>query len=211
MSIPVKIPSLPFSMNQARIGHWYKNLDEVVARHEILLELEVHGEVIPIVAPQAGILEKKFFNSGDFAEVGAVVALLKSGLPNLVWDEERKTLILDSYKAADVDPSMEYALRQMIRLGEGKIGKGFGSGMALPQTPPSTEPGLGMGKVEQTKYFKSQPKLAESSQFAGDYKDPNVTRVPENEGAQLNPQNAPTLGASPKMGPGAPTPKPMGG
>ena len=209
MSTAVKVPILPQSLREARINRWRRRVGEIIAREEALVELAVNGEIIVIVAPQAGLIEKIFFQENQIAVVGDVLALLKSGLPNLVWDEEQQALILDSYKAPDVSTSMEYELRQMIRVGEGKIGAGFGSGLALPQIPSSTEYGAGMAE-EMGQDFKSNPKIAVSPQFSGDRKNPNVTSVPENPGAKASPQNAPTLGASPRLGPSAPTPRPGG-
>lgn len=212
MSIAIKVPSLPFAAAEARLGHWYKAVDEVVARGEVLVELLIRDEVMPILAPQAGIVERIFFSLGETAAVGAVIAQLKTGLPNLVWDAEQGMLILDSYRAGGVTTSMEYELRQLLRQGEAKLGNGFGSGLALPQVQsPQQDHGYGMGAGAQAgRQFKSNPLLADSSQFAGDFKDPRVTTVPANPEAQQAPQNAPTLGASPQLGPSAPSLKPLG-
>ncbi len=207
MSIAIKVPALSHSLQEARVRHWFWNEGDVVAAREALVELEASGEIITILSPQAGIIEKIFFRNGEMAAVSTTIALLKTGLPNLIWDEEQKALILETYKAGEVTTSMEYELRQMLRLGEGKIGKGFESGMALPQSNSTTnEYGAGMGEgMAAQNIYKPQPILAASSQFSGDIKNPNVM-IPEN--AQKAPQYAPTLGAAPNLGPTAPTPKP---
>lgn len=212
MSITIKVPPLPYSFPQAQVGHCYKMLNEVVARRERVMELLVRDEIIPILAPQAGIVEKIFPSQGEFVAVGDVLLLLKTGLPNLVWDAEQDALILDTYRAQGVTTSDEYELRQQVRQGEAKFGKGFGSGLALPQIrAPQQERGMGVGfgaSAGMGRQFKSHPSLAVSSQFSGDFKDPRVTTVPSNAEAEAAPQNAPTLGLRLQATPSAPTPKP---
>lgn len=212
MSTVVRVPKLPFSESSAQVGHWYKaHRGELVARGELLVELIVQSERIPIVAPHAGILEKIFVSTGETAKVSEPLVLLQTNLPNLVWDEQEQALIADTYRAQGVTTSMEYELRQLIRLGEGKLGKGFGTALALPQIRTAPEEGMGYGaEMAAQRHFKTNPLLAESSQFAGDFKDPRVTTVPSNPEAQQAPQNAPTLAAQPQPGPSAPAPKPSG-
>ncbi|GEM_PF-2660373 len=220
MSIVIKAPDFPLSAKSAQVGHWYKELHQVIARNEILLEIHAHNQIIPVYAPQAGILERIMLKEGQAVNPGTVVAYLKMGLPNLLWDSEQDMLILDTYRAEGVTTSMEYELRQLIRLGEGKLGKGFGSGLALPQirqqeSNPGAGMGMGMGMGMEmaeghNRQFKKHPKL-NTSQFAGDFKDPRVNTVPSNAEAQQAPQNAPTLGLNAQPGPSAPTPRPSGG
>jgi len=203
MSIAIKVPSLPHAAHEARVRHWYKSVNEVIARGEVLVELLVRDTVLPILAPQAGLVERIFFPEGETVNVAAVIALLKSGLPNLRWDPEQSTLILETYRAQTVTTSMEYELRQMLRQGEAKFGKGFGSGLALPQIR-NTQPEHGMGMGEQAyPQFKSHPLLAPKSQHAGDVKANPVTP----EQAQHNPQYKPNLSltSTPQLGPSAPT------
>ena len=210
MSIAIKVPHLPYALSEARVGHWYKAVDELVARGEILVELLVRGEIVPVLAPQAGIVERIFFNEGETAAVGAILAQLKSGLPNLVWDSEQETLILDNYRAVGATESMEYALRLRRRQFQQKFGIGVGN-LALPQMENAQQEfGMEAGE-DMRKRFKANPKLKESSQFSGDYKDPRVTTIPANAEAQKAPQNAPTLNPKPQLGPGTPTLRPIRG
>jgi len=205
MSIAVKVPVLPFSASYARVGHWYKALNEVVGRGETLVELLVRDEVLSITAPQAGLIKQIFFSEGETVAVAAVLAELETGLPNLVWDPEKKTLILETYRASGVTTSMEYELRQHIRQGEAKFGQGIGSGLALPQSKsPESEHGLGT-EMETQPQLKSQPLIAPSSQFAGNFRNPSVIAVPSE--AKYAPQYAHTLAARPQAG-AAPSPKP---
>lgn len=210
MSIAIKVPVLPFSAPEARVGHWYRKTG-VIARGEILVELLIRDEILPILAPQAGIIKRIFFEQNDVVTVGAILAILETGLPDLMWDPSQGTLIANTYRNEGVTTSMEYELRQKIRQGEAKFGKGFGTGLALPQNnAPGQEQGYGAEAAAAGRHFKANPKLKDSSQFSGNFKDPRVNTIPSNPEAQRAPQNAPTLGASPQLGPRAPTLKPQG-
>ncbi len=207
MSIAIKVPALPYAAAEARVGHWYRSVNEVVARGEMLVELLVQGEIIAILAPQPGILKQIFFTENQTAPVGAILALIETGLPNLVWDAQQETLILDNYRAGGVTSSMEYELRIMLREKVGKLANGFGSALALPQANASQqEHGLQHGAMEQRR-FEQNPLLKDSSQFAGDPKG-RANTVPANREAQVEPQNAPSLSAKLNLTPSAPTPKP---
>jgi pyruvate/2-oxoglutarate dehydrogenase complex dihydrolipoamide acyltransferase (E2) component len=198
MSIVIKVPSLPHGANVAHVNHWYCEVHQVVARGELLAELVIKGDIIPIKAPQAGILERIFISAGESAEIGAELAYLRTGLPDLVWNEEEDTLCWNIYSAGR-DESKEYELRQLIRAQEGKLGKGFGNGLALPQLEnKSPEAGMGYGEAYQNQ-FKSHPAFKNSQQMSGDFKDPRVTTIPSNEAARKAPQNAPNLAPTPNL------------
>ncbi|MBS0350496.1 MAG: hypothetical protein JSR33_04775 [Proteobacteria bacterium] len=212
MSTVIKVPPLPYGAAEATVGHWYKKINEVVARNEILVELWVRDEIIPIYAPQPGILERILLTENTIAPVQAVLAWIKTGLPNLVWDPELDGLILDNYRADGVNSSMEYELRIMLREKVAKNAKGFGSGLALPQQPQTQAAGHGQGHghgqdygIGQSSEFETHPFLGDSSQFAGDRKDPRVNTIPSNEEFSLEYAYANRLGLSAMPAPSAPT------
>lgn len=210
MSIPVKVPPLPRRLSVATINHWYKTVGEIVVRNETLAEVITRaGDVVPIIVNQAGVVEEILFAAGAIVEVNTTIAFLKVGLPNLVWDSENKTVILDTYQTHDqgMTAQTDRALREWLRKYEGKFGNGFASGLAQ-QPERNLEQGheLGMGEVRSNPY-KPQPLLQDKSQFSGVEKNPNATRVPANREAQKSPQMAPHLAPSPQPGM-SPSPKP---
>jgi pyruvate/2-oxoglutarate dehydrogenase complex dihydrolipoamide acyltransferase (E2) component len=208
MSIVIKVPSLPQNLTEVRVERLHCQVGDMVPRDEVLVELSAGGKLLTICAPQAGVIERIFFSEGQNAAAGAVIIHLKSGLPNLKWDSEAGTLILDTYHAVGVTTSMEYDLRQMRRQGQQKFGKGVGNTLALPQIENTQQPELGMGaEFETRRRFKVHPKL-DSSQFSGP-PNPRNTTIPSSAEAQKAPQNAPTLNPRPQAGLGAPTPKPL--
>jgi pyruvate/2-oxoglutarate dehydrogenase complex dihydrolipoamide acyltransferase (E2) component len=210
MSILIKVPTLPHASPEARVGHSYYQPGDMVPRDAILVELWVQGQSVPVIAHQAGLLERMLFPEGAMVSAGAVIAHLKLGLPNLLWDPDQGTLIRDTYHAAGVTASMEYDVRQKRRQGQQKFGKGVGNSLALPQSENAQqEYGEGLESAARQR-FKPHPELKDSSQFAGD-PNPRNTTIPSDPVAQRAPQNAPTL--NPKPGPApapaAPTPKPQ--
>lgn len=208
MRIPVKVPSLPFAATEAYVGHWYRSYGEMVARNETLVELQIKGEIILIKAPQAGFLE--ILSLPELIEVGAILCYLKPGLANLTLDEEQGTLIHEIYCPENVTTSMEFELRRKQRESAAKLGRGFGTGLAAPQAQNTRQEQntRATAQVEQARRFKVNPLLANSSQFAGDFKAAPAA-VPSE--AELSPalRNELSPGARPQLGPSAPTPKPM--
>ncbi len=210
MSIAVKTPPLPQGASEARVNYWFKAIHEVVARGEVLVELLIQGKVVHVQAQQAGILERIFFQTGEFVQPGFILAYLRGGLPDLTWNEEEDTLYWNIYRS-ERDESKEYELRQLIRAQEGKLGKGFGNSLALPQiknSSPEAGEGFEFGQAHQQQ-FKNHPAFRNTQQMSGDFKNPRVTTIPSNEAAQQAPQNAPNFAPSPRLGPGAPTLRPM--
>lgn len=205
MTIIIKVPILS-TTHPIKVNQWHKKLGDWVARGETLVDLKVDNELLPIIASQAGIVEKIFFQTDEEVKIQATLAILKESLPNIAWDEEQQTLILQTYYC-DSKPGMEYELRQLLRTGEGQYG-GYGSALALPQNREQANPGMGEdAQMTTQKYLKSNPLLAQSSQFSGDFKDPRVTSVPSEIGAQVSPQNAPSFQHQPGSAP-SPAPKP---
>jgi pyruvate/2-oxoglutarate dehydrogenase complex dihydrolipoamide acyltransferase (E2) component len=208
MSILIKVPALPHASPEARVGHSYYQPGDMVPRDAILVELWVQGQSVPVIAHQAGILERMLFSEGAMVSAGAVIAHLKSGLPNLLRDPDQDTIILDTYHAVGVTSSMEYDVRQKRRLGQQKFGKGVGNTLALPRSENTQqEYGEGLESAARPR-SKPHPQLKDSSQFAG-APNPRTTTIPSNPVAQRAPQNQPTLNPKPGPSPATPTPKPQ--
>jgi hypothetical protein len=123
---------------------------------------------------------------------------LRSGLPDLVWDEEQETLIWNVYNAGR-DESKRYDLQQLLRAQEGKIGKGFGNTLALPQSAEEnrSEAGQGYGQGYQKQYL-NHPAFQDTQQMSGDFKNPRVM-LPSSEAAQREPHMAPAFSPTPNL------------
>ena len=74
MLVEVRVPVLAESIPDATLLEWKKHQGEVVARNEILIELETDKVVLEVPAPQAGVLTEIVHHNGDTVESEAVLA-----------------------------------------------------------------------------------------------------------------------------------------
>ncbi|WP_421173129.1 2-oxoglutarate dehydrogenase complex dihydrolipoyllysine-residue succinyltransferase [Aeromonas sp. 601115] len=56
MTIEIKVPDLPESVADATIATWHKKPGDLVARDEVLVDIETDKVVLEVPAPQAGVL-----------------------------------------------------------------------------------------------------------------------------------------------------------
>ena len=76
MSIEVKVPQLPESVEDATVMAWHKQAGEAVNRDENLLDLETDKVVLEVPAPSSGVLTEIRVKAGDVVHAGDVVAIL---------------------------------------------------------------------------------------------------------------------------------------
>ena len=58
MSIEIKAPTFPESVQEGSIATWHKKPGETVSRDDLLVDIETDKVVLEVVAPADGILEK---------------------------------------------------------------------------------------------------------------------------------------------------------
>lgn len=110
MSIEVKVPVLPESVQDATIAAWRKQTGENVHRDEVLLELETDKVVLEVPAPADGVLSEICFQVGDVVTANQVLARLTEGLK--ASKEEKQ----DDKKEKDTeDSATSPAVRRMLR------------------------------------------------------------------------------------------------
>nr|WP_256821943.1 biotin/lipoyl-containing protein [Aeromonas hydrophila] len=56
MTIEIKVPDLPESVADATIATWHKKPGDLVARDEVLVDIETDKVVLEVPAPEAGVL-----------------------------------------------------------------------------------------------------------------------------------------------------------
>ncbi|RIK82542.1 MAG: dihydrolipoamide succinyltransferase [Planctomycetota bacterium] len=74
MPIEVKVPAVGESVSEVFIGQWYKAEGDRVAPDEGLVEIESEKATLDIPSPAGGVVSKILKQSGESAEVGAVIA-----------------------------------------------------------------------------------------------------------------------------------------
>jgi len=79
MSVEVKVPVLPESVQDATIAVWHKKKGDFVKRDENILDLETDKVVLEVPAPVDGILEDIIKNEGDVVVAEELLAKIKEG------------------------------------------------------------------------------------------------------------------------------------
>ncbi|MDJ0943812.1 MAG: 2-oxoglutarate dehydrogenase complex dihydrolipoyllysine-residue succinyltransferase [Kiloniellales bacterium] len=75
----VVVPALGESVSEGTVGQWMKQVGEVVAADEPLVELETDKVTLEVNAPVSGVLSEIKVQEGATVEVGAVLAIVTGG------------------------------------------------------------------------------------------------------------------------------------
>lgn len=79
MTIEIKAPSFPESVQEGSIATWHKKPGEAVSRDELLVDIETDKVVLEVVAPSDGTLSSVLKNEGDTVLSNEVIAILEAG------------------------------------------------------------------------------------------------------------------------------------
>jgi len=79
MSIEIKAPTFPESVQEGNIATWHKQPGESVTRDELLVDIETDKVVLEVVAPADGTLEEVLKAEGDIVLSNEVIAKVVAG------------------------------------------------------------------------------------------------------------------------------------
>src|SRR5215469_15242152 len=79
MSIEVKVPQLPESVQDATLVSWHKKPGDSVNRDENLVDIETDKVVLEVPAPVSGVLKEIRVKDGTTVGAGQVIAILEEG------------------------------------------------------------------------------------------------------------------------------------
>ena len=79
MTIEIKVPTLPESVEDATIAKWYKKVGDTIARDENLVDLETDKVMLEVPAPRAGVIEKIEVAEGATVKSGQLLATIREG------------------------------------------------------------------------------------------------------------------------------------
>jgi len=80
MTIQVKVPVLPESVEDATIATWHKQVGDSVRRDESLVDLETDKVVLEVPAPTDGTIKEIRANQGDTVHSDEVIAVIEEGV-----------------------------------------------------------------------------------------------------------------------------------
>ena len=79
MATEIRVPTLGESVSEATIGKWFKNVGDVIAADEPLVELETDKVTIEVPAPAAGVLAEQTVKEGETVGVAALLGTISAG------------------------------------------------------------------------------------------------------------------------------------
>lgn len=79
MTIEIKAPTFPESVQEGTIAGWHKNPGEAVTRDELLVDVETDKVVLEVVAPADGVLSEVLKETGEIVQSNEVLARLEPG------------------------------------------------------------------------------------------------------------------------------------
>lgn len=87
MTIEVKVPVLPESVEDAIIAGWHRKPGDTIRRDENLVDLETDKVVLEVPAPVDGTVKEIRAQEGDTVNSNDVIAIIEEGVVEAVTDE----------------------------------------------------------------------------------------------------------------------------
>ncbi|MFA5494642.1 MAG: 2-oxoglutarate dehydrogenase complex dihydrolipoyllysine-residue succinyltransferase, partial [Porticoccaceae bacterium] len=79
MTIEIKAPTFPESVQEGSIAGWHKKVGDAVSRDELLVDIETDKVVLEVVAPVSGVLSKILKAEGETILSNELIAVLVEG------------------------------------------------------------------------------------------------------------------------------------
>ena len=79
MSIDIKAPTFPESVQEGSIATWHKKPGESVSRDDLLVDIETDKVVLEVVAPADGIVAETLKEEGDTVLSNEIIARINEG------------------------------------------------------------------------------------------------------------------------------------
>src|SRR5882724_2112645 len=112
MAVKVKMPLLSDTMESGKILKWLKNEGDKVESGDAIAEVESDKADMEIPAYNGGVMRKHFFQEGESAKVGALIAIIGEA------DEDISSLLSEQAQPAsgghDAPPAENKAVEQRV-------------------------------------------------------------------------------------------------
>ncbi len=106
MSIDIKAPTFPESVQDGSIATWHKKPGESVSRDELIVDIETDKVVLEVVAPADGSLSEILKEEGDTVQSNEVIAKFEEGAAGKSADKSESK---DEGKKEDAPAKQESA------------------------------------------------------------------------------------------------------
>lgn len=117
MSIDIKVPVLPESVQDATVATWHKKEGDTVERDENLVDIETDKVVLEVVAPADGVLESIVKPEGETVVAEEIIGKFKEGAAASSSSDEPKkeaepVAAKEEVAAKDAGPSARRAAKE---------------------------------------------------------------------------------------------------
>lgn len=79
MSVEIKTPQFPESIQDGTIATWHKQAGDTVLRDELIVDIETDKVVLEVVAPASGLLAEVIKAEGETVVSGEIIARIEEG------------------------------------------------------------------------------------------------------------------------------------
>jgi 2-oxoglutarate dehydrogenase E2 component (dihydrolipoamide succinyltransferase) len=79
MTVEIKAPTFPESVQEGSVATWHKQEGESVSRDELIVDVETDKVVLEVVAPTDGVLKQVLKGEGETVLSNEVLAILEAG------------------------------------------------------------------------------------------------------------------------------------
>jgi 2-oxoglutarate dehydrogenase E2 component (dihydrolipoamide succinyltransferase) len=128
MSIEIRVPNLPESVQSATVASWHKKAGERVNREENLVDLETDKVMLEVPATADGVLKEVRLVTGATVKAGDILAIMEAGAGAAAPPKAEAAPAAKA--AAAAAPGQGPAVRKMLAeagvSGEGMTGTGKG-------------------------------------------------------------------------------------
>jgi len=76
--IPIEMPKLGYDMETGVIGAWVKQVGDLVARGDVIAEIETDKTTVEMEATASGTLSEQTLVAGEEVPVGTVIGYIES-------------------------------------------------------------------------------------------------------------------------------------
>ena len=110
----VSVPTLGESVTEATVSTWFKSIGDVIARDEMLCELETDKVSVEVSAPTSGILSEILKPEGTTVDANAKLAVINrsGGIDTLATTPVH----VSNHKEKDIEPRNDADIRSINRL-----------------------------------------------------------------------------------------------
>lgn len=124
MTIEIKVPDLPESVADATIATWHKKPGDLVARDEVLVDIETDKVVLEVPAPEAGVLGDILQLEGATVLSRQLIAILKAA--PVAGEETREKPV--EVAADDAADGLSPSVRRLVAEHDIDVAKLTGTG-----------------------------------------------------------------------------------